>query len=354
VVRDGESGQVLAERAEHIGVATNNVAEYRGLIAGLTAAREVDPDAAVEARLDSKLLVEQMSGRWKIKHPAMRPLAVQARAILPPEQVTYTWVPRELNKHADRLANEALDAAAKGLEWIARADTPEPVVDEAEVEPAPANALVGWSEGLGEPTTFVLLRHGETAHTAEKRFSGSGGADPALTPRGEEQARTAAAALAGVHVDAIVSSPVRRARQTADIVAASLGLPVREVPGLREADFGEWDGHTLAEVTARWPDQLAAWLSSTAVAPPGGESVEDVARRVAVARDQLLTRYAGRRVLVVTHVTPVKAFVVAALGAAMSAMSRMELRPASISVVDWYATGQAALRSFNETAHLPD
>ena len=83
VVRDAESGDVLAERAEFIGTASNNVAEYRGLIAGLTAARELDPEAQVEARLDSKLVVEQMSGRWKIKHPSMIPLALEAKALLP-------------------------------------------------------------------------------------------------------------------------------------------------------------------------------------------------------------------------------------------------------------------------------
>ncbi len=118
VVRDAGTSEVLAERAEHIGRASNNVAEYRGLIAGLTAAREIDPDAQVEVRLDSKLVVEQMSGRWKIKHPDMRPLAMQAMAILPRERVAFTWVPRESNAHADRLANEALDAAARGEEWV--------------------------------------------------------------------------------------------------------------------------------------------------------------------------------------------------------------------------------------------
>jgi probable phosphoglycerate mutase len=114
VVRDAESGDVLVERAEFIGTASNNVAEYRGLIAGLSAARDLDPEAHVEARLDSKLVVEQMSGRWKIKHPSMIPLALEAKQLLPADQVTYEWVPRERNRHADRLANEALDAAARG------------------------------------------------------------------------------------------------------------------------------------------------------------------------------------------------------------------------------------------------
>ncbi|MCI0687073.1 MAG: reverse transcriptase-like protein [Sporichthyaceae bacterium] len=119
VVRDPESGAVLAEAAEALGVATNNVAEYRGLIAGLRAAKALDPNAAIEARLDSKLVVEQMSGRWKIKHPALRPLALEAAALARSGRVTYRWVPREQNKAADALANAALDAASRGEQWPA-------------------------------------------------------------------------------------------------------------------------------------------------------------------------------------------------------------------------------------------
>jgi ribonuclease HI/rhodanese-related sulfurtransferase len=117
VVRDAETGAVLDEVAAAIGVATNNVAEYSGLLAGLRAAAEIDPGASVEVRMDSKLVVEQMSGRWKIKHEDMRRLALNARDVLPPAQVRYTWVPRERNTHADRLANAAMDAAARGERW---------------------------------------------------------------------------------------------------------------------------------------------------------------------------------------------------------------------------------------------
>ncbi|MFL6099996.1 MAG: DUF1737 domain-containing protein [Actinomycetales bacterium] len=117
LVRDGDTGEVLAERAEYLGKTTNNVAEYSGLVAGLTMAKEIDAAAVVEARMDSKLVVEQMSGRWKIKHEDMRRLALEARAILPLEQVTYRWVPRAENWAADRLANAAMDAAARGRTW---------------------------------------------------------------------------------------------------------------------------------------------------------------------------------------------------------------------------------------------
>ncbi|HEY9408793.1 MAG TPA: reverse transcriptase-like protein, partial [Jiangellaceae bacterium] len=114
LVRDADTGAVLAEVGVAIGVATNNVAEYRGLIAGLEEARAIDPEAEVEARLDSKLVVEQMSGRWKIKNAAMKPLALEANRIFPPGQVTYTWVPRAQNSHADRLVNQALDGKPIG------------------------------------------------------------------------------------------------------------------------------------------------------------------------------------------------------------------------------------------------
>ncbi|MGW6980645.1 reverse transcriptase-like protein, partial [Streptomyces sp. NPDC054932] len=123
VVLDPATGETLAERAEFIGVATNNVAEYKGLIAGLAAARDLAPDAQVLVRMDSKLVVEQMSGRWKIKHPDMKPLAAEAARILPRAQVTYEWIPREQNKHADRLANEAMDAGKRGRQWEPSAST---------------------------------------------------------------------------------------------------------------------------------------------------------------------------------------------------------------------------------------
>jgi probable phosphoglycerate mutase len=364
VVRDAETDTVLRELAEHIGTASNNVAEYRGLIAGLQAVRELDPDAVVDARLDSKLVVEQMSGRWKIKHPDMRVLALQAREILPPGRVTYSWVPRERNRHADRLANEALDAAARGESWSPGASTAEidsrpagVVVEEAEVEGAevepPPRTLVGWDASLGEPSTFLLLRHGATDHTVDKRFSGFGGEDPPLSPEGERQALAVAERLArDGGVEAVVSSPMRRARQTADLVATALGLDVREVDGVRECAFGEWEGLTFAEVKQGWPGELAAWLADPAVAPPGGESFADVRRRVQVARDQMLARYPARTVLVVTHVTPIKLLVRAALDAPMSVLYRMELTPASLTEVHWFPNGTASLRRFNDGAHL--
>ena len=110
LVRDAATGETLLAEGQVIGETTNNVAEYRGLIAGLEMARQLDPDAAVEVRMDSKLVIEQMAGRWKIKHPSMKPLALRAGE-LRPARVRWTWVPRAENKRADALVNAALDGA---------------------------------------------------------------------------------------------------------------------------------------------------------------------------------------------------------------------------------------------------
>ncbi|MGI5399403.1 bifunctional RNase H/acid phosphatase [Streptomyces sp. CA-135486] len=408
VVLDPKTGETLAEAAEYIGIATNNVAEYKGLVAGLKAAKALDPEASVRVRMDSKLVVEQMSGRWKIKHPDMKPLAAEAGRIFPRDRVTYEWIPRERNKHADRLANEAMDAGKKGKQWEPSRSTAEldtrdagaarvvgdaaagaakaraalgrpsagpalaeagsataagdgrSSLPEAEIASAAAEATeettgVGWGPAdLGTPANFVLLRHGETPLTPEKRFSGSGGTDPSLSPVGRHQAEAVASALAARGtIQDIVSSPLKRCRETAEAVAVRLNLDVRIEDGLREADFGAWEGLTFAEVQERYPDDLDAWLASTKVAPTGGgESFATVARRVAATRDKLIARYAGRTVLLVTHVTPVKTFVRLALGAPPESLFRMELSAASISAVAYYKDGTASLRLLNDTSHL--
>ncbi|WP_328453062.1 bifunctional RNase H/acid phosphatase [Streptomyces sp. NBC_00386] len=472
VVIDAATGETLAERAEYIGVATNNVAEYRGLVAGLEAARDLDASARVRVRMDSKLVVEQMSGRWKIKHPDMKPLAARAARILPASQVTYEWMPRERNKHADRLANEAMDAGKRGEAWSPSASTAElnaratrstapeppgppgdatagaakaraalketrgealskgreelraqPTTDgsratatgvphvpregrgELRDQPAadgsratatggspspggeagegaagPGDAgragkagddqraarnvaatptttpAAGWSAppDMGAPATFVLLRHGETPLTPQKRFSGSGGSDPSLSDVGREQAERVAAALAARGtIQAIVASPLARTRETAGAVAARLGLDVAVEDGLRETDFGAWEGLTFGEVRERHPEDLNAWLASPEAEPTGGgESFAATAHRMAATRDKLIAAHAGRTVLLVTHVTPIKTLVRLALGAPPESLFRMELSAASLSAVAYYGDGNASVRLFNDTSHL--
>lgn len=344
VVRDADTGAVLREVAAGIGAASNNVAEYRGLIAGLRAAHDLGA-TDVEVRMDSLLVVNQMSSVWKVKHEAMRPLAGEAAALVRRfDRVAFTHVPRARNAHADRLANEAMDAAAAGREWERRTEVPEP-------EPEPRRtARYGWSAPTGRPTVTLLLRHGETPLSVDKRFSGRG--DAALTDRGIAQAQAAAVRVSEWDVTAVVSSPLRRSRQTAEVVADAVGVDVEVDEGFVETDFGEWEGLTFAEVQQRWPVELAAWLADPSVAPPGGEAFAATFARVRDARDRVVTKHPDSVVVVVSHVTPIKALLREALEAPVHALYRMHLDPASLSVVDLYADGPAVVRLLNDTSHL--
>lgn len=363
VVRDAASGQILAELAEYLDVVTNNVAEYRGAIAGLRRAHEIDPDATVEMRLDSKLIVEQMSGRWQVKHPSMRELAREAMSIFAPGHVSYTWIPREQNKVADALVNEMIDGAlSRGLRHIRRLEadwveeaTADDVVGAIDVQAEstkPPTVMIGWSD-LGRPTVTVLARHGATEWSLEKRFSGLGGKDMPLAEVGHAQARALAAEVARrSEVTRIVSSPLLRTRQTAQAVADVTGLDIEIDDGFAECAFGDWDGYTFAEVKARWPRELEKWLGSLEVAPPGGESFAECLERVAAARMRLVERYAGERVLVVAHVSPIKILVGLAIDAPLHSVYRMELPPCSLSTLAWFPDGNASMFSFAEAGHL--
>ncbi|KQX67204.1 bifunctional RNase H/acid phosphatase [Angustibacter sp. Root456] len=359
VVRDAETGHVLVEVAEAIGQATNNVAEYRGLVAGLGAAVELDSDCIIEVRMDSKLVVEQMSGRWQIKHADMRRLAAQAREVVDPERVHYTWVPREKNKAADRLANEAMDDAAKGRPWrgLLRSQAVEAIEAEdiqprAQAEQRPVATPVARAD-VGPGAEIVLLRHGVTEHTSARRYSGRGGDDLGLTDLGRRQAQAAGRALAADGgFDAVLCSPLRRTQETAQAVADCLGLPVRVDDDWVECSFGDWDGLTAEQVNERWPEEHAAWFGSLTAAPPGGESLADLEARVLRGRDRLLARLPRGRVLIVTHASPVKSLARAAMGATADVLWRLESSPASITRTRWWSDGGAVLVSFNETAHL--
>ncbi|HEY6295028.1 MAG TPA: histidine phosphatase family protein [Streptosporangiaceae bacterium] len=209
-----------------------------------------------------------------------------------------------------------------------------------------------WTPAQGEPTVTLLLRHGQTPMSVQKRYAGL--SDVPLTEVGVQQAAAAGKRLASAGLTAIVTSPLARAVRTAEEVAAATGAPVEADEGFRETDFGAWDGLTFAEVRERWPAELTAWMADPAVAPPGGESFADVSRRVESALRRVLAGYQGRTVLIVSHVTPIKTLVAAALLAPPPALYRMHLDVAALCQVDWYADGPAVLRSFNDTGHLSD
>jgi len=343
VVREAATGQVLLERYASLGTGTNNVAEYSGLIAGLTAAAELGA-THVGVRMDSKLVIEQMSGRWQIKNPGLRPLAAEAAALAGRfAAVTFEWIPRERNKAADALANRAMDEAAG-----------KPVADRVEPEVfAPAGPRSWAPPSLDDATRLILVRHGETAYTAQGRYSGRG--DVPLSEQGEAQAMAAAGRVAGLarDVTAVVTSPLARCTRTAELIAAEVGgVPVTVMPDLIECDFGVWEGLTFAEAQDGWPDAMAAWLASADVAPPGGESFATVAKRARAAVGAVLRAYPAEVVVIVSHVSPIKLILRDALAAGNDFLHRMFLDAAGVSTMDIWPDGGVAVRSVNETAHL--
>ena len=201
-----------------------------------------------------------------------------------------------------------------------------------------------------DPTATLLLRHGETPMSVQKRYAGR--SDVPLTDTGVLQAAAAAKRLASAGIGVIVTSPLLRATQTAQEVAEVTGAPVVTDQGFRETDFGAWDGLTFAEVRQRWPAEVTTWLADPAVAPPGGESLVEVGARVTEALHRVLTGHQQQTVLIVSHVTPIKTLVAAALLAPPAALYRMHLDVAALCEIDWYADGPAVLRSFNDTGHL--
>ena len=338
VVRSADGSTVLAETKQAIEFATNNVAEYRALIAGLDDAVKLGATEA-DVFMDSKLVVEQMSGRWKVKHPDLIELHAEARKLASRlDRVSYAWVPRARNSHADRLANEAMDAAA-GL------DAP------AESGGKQAPSAPGWTGARGTPTRLLLLRHGQTELSVERRYSGRG--NPALTEVGRQQATAAARYLAQRGgIAAVFSSPLQRAYDTAATAAKALGLDVTVDDDLIETDFGAWEGLTFAQAAERDPDLHRRWLRDTGTTPPGGESFDEVLDRVLNVRERIIATHEGATVLVVSHVTPIKMLLRLALDAGPGILYRLHLDLASLSIAEFYSDGASSVRLVNQTGYL--
>ena len=334
---------VLAESKQAIGHATNNVAEYRGLIAGLEEAAKLNA-AEVAVAMDSKLVVEQMSGRWKVKHPDLAELNARARALASRfERVSYTWIPRAENSYADRLANEAMDAAAEEQAQSGNSA----MTAQANERPSPP----GWTGARGTATRLLLLRHGQTELSVQRRYSGRG--NPGLTELGRQQADAAARYLAQRGgISAVVASPLQRCYDTAAAAAKALGLDLTVDDDLIETDFGGWEGLTFAEAAEHDPDLHRRWLRDTSTEPPGGESFDHVNQRVCRARDRIVAEYGGTTVLVVSHVTPIKMLLRQALDAGPGILYRLHLDLASLSIAEFYPDGASSVRLVNQTGYL--
>jgi broad specificity phosphatase PhoE/ribonuclease HI len=348
VVWSADHQTVLAESKQAIGRATNNVAEYRGLIAGLEDAVKLGA-TEVAVSMDSKLVVEQMTGRWRVKHPDLASLHTQARALASRfDRVSYAWIPREQNSHADRLANEAMDAAAgrSAAERVA-----ERGAQPADSQQTEQNSSPGWTGARGAPTRLLLLRHGQTELSVQRRYSGRG--NPALTELGRRQANAAASYLAQRGgISAVIASPLQRAYDTATAAAKALGLDVSVDDDLVETDFGGWEGLTFSEAATRDPELHRQWLRDTSTTPPGGESFAAVHTRVQRARDRIIEEHGGTTVLVVSHVTPIKMLLRVALDAGPGILYRLHLDLASLSIAEFYPDGASSVRLVNQTAYL--
>ena len=326
-----ENGILLAELFNLIGIASNNVAEYSGLIAGLKKAHELDPQAKIHVKMDSKLVVEQMSGRWQIKHPDMRELANVARSIHSMELVTFQWIPREENSHADRLANKALDSGVPA--------SSKPIL----------NYLTERLVSNEVPTTIWFVRHGETTLTPTRKFSGVGPMDPPLTDIGIAQAVAVAKELAARQPDVLIASPLMRTMMTAKEVSDATGLEVTFDDLWVECDFGTWEGLTPTEVREKHPEEWIGWLSSLTYRPGGGESYAEVYSRVVAGITDLVEQYPGKKICVVTHNIVIRAIATYAMNASLESMYYVDILPCSITTVAvWPSDGLRALKSLSE------
>jgi probable phosphoglycerate mutase len=332
-----ENGKIVAELFDVIGVATNNVAEYSGLLAGLSHIHQLDKDATIEVAMDSKLVVEQMSGRWQIKHADMRDLAKQCRDAHTPSLVTYSWIPRDENSHADRLANKALDGGS--------AHKPVAVIQQ--------NYLTDRLRSEEVPTFIYFIRHGETILTPTRKFSGTGALDPELMQAGLDQAELVAKEAAKLGAEILIASPLQRTRQTAEAISRTTGLEIIFDEAWFELSFGSWDGKSIEEVKAEDPDAYQAWLNSTSYAPGGGESYDQASVRIEEALEKLVAEYPGKKIIIVTHNGVIKTVVKLAMGAPAEAVFHVDASPCSISSISiWPSDGLRAVRSVNERGHL--
>lgn len=372
VLIDSETGSVLAEIAMFIGVATNNVAEYRAVLAAVDVANEIAPDAELLVRMDSKLVVEQMSGRWKVKNEGMQDLFQSMQKSIGSRKITFEWIPREQNGKADALANEAMDAEKSVVrKYVGSPDTStisvvtsssKVVAADLEYNPELPSSVRAPRNVSKKLTTIILVRHGRTILTETHRISGRGGEDPQLSEAGIQDAQAVAEELSKVsHSGAyakvlkptvVVSSPIARTRETAAIIAAKLGIKVEINDDIAEIAFGDWDGHTNQEVAENWPDQYEQWRGDVKISPPGGESLEEFDVRVQNGLAYILEKYEGQTVVVVSHVMPIRGFLKSAMQAGWPSYWRISVAPCSMSIVRFWGNEAAEITVVNQTKHL--
>ncbi len=343
----------------------------------------------LEIRLDSKLVVEQMSGRWKIKHEDMRRLALQARDLT--RQVTgaggtvrYTWVPRAENTVADALSNEAMDGRVISRDHLPSegegpgpgehlghggpdptatedragdGDTPEGLpfgVSRAQL--AQAVLSTETDPTLEGAARVILVRHGVTDFTVSGRLDGRGGADPALNETGRLQARAPGLAVARLleRSDAgpvqVVTSDLARAMETGALIGAALGLEPGRDSDWDEQSFGDWDGMSMGELLDSHGPEMLRLRRDADYAAPGGETHAQLAARVDAALRRSVAL--GGTVVVATHRKPIMCVLASVLGIDHDRIWSLATGPASLSALEFWGDGATQVAFVNDTHHL--
>ncbi len=201
-------------------------------------------------------------------------------------------------------------------------------------------------------TQLILTRHGETDWNVAHRFQGQ--SDVPLNGRGREQATLLAQRLAAIETfDAIYASDLSRAWDTAQAIAAHHTCPLIAVPGLREGNFGEWEGCTFEELQTRDPEKIKAWMEDVgAFTPPGGETLHTIAERVAAAYEEIAHKHSDEEaILLVAHGGSLQMLIRHLLGLPINKFWQFQLSHCSITKIAVYPEG-AIINLFNDACHL--
>ena len=341
-----EHGVVIAEFGEQLGVRTNNYAEYQGVIAALRFLSSTDY-REITVRMDSKLVIEQLSGRWKVKSPDMRELVSEASRLLAPFNAVLEWIPREQNSRADALANQALDGEALDYEPAQ--------IELAGIQPRSIRA----PRQTREPVTLVLVRHGHTKVTEKDLIAGGDGSDPELSELGHLDAAAAAGAIPKLleyfklpPASKIIHSPMTRTTQTAQRIALELGLKLEQDERLREIGFGSWNGQDMTTITSENPELVKKWQGSTSVKPDGGESIDDLISRIEPLISELTSGSSGETIVLVSHMMPVRTISALSARGTQNLFWSTNFSPGSVSIVRFFGPEFAEQFVINSCQHL--
>lgn len=364
IVFGADNAEVHAKLAAPIGHNTNNVAEYQGLLAALEVIRDHAPNSQVLVRMDSKLVVEQMSGRWKAKNPAMRELLMQCQAVSAQLRasggnVQYQWIPRNENSRADALANDGMDGVT--VEYL---NFPEAQhQDELDIAQPQAEKILNTQDsagnyvGAGGVRRLLVVRHAVTEFTVTHRLDGRGGANPPLNELGHEQAQRVAFGVAGRLAEyypdgftdqvSLLTSSLTRAKQTGAAIGKKIGKKPTVDARWDEQSFGQWDGLSIGEIYREHPEEVMRLRNDDSFAAPEGETRSELLARVQSGLKSATSL--SETVVVVTHRMPILLLIAQSLGLSTLDAWRVNADPASVTGIEFYQDDHCALTFVNDT-----